>query len=86
MALTAATHHSAAKVVAGELNPGLRAQTTVSAGSRLAALKEPELLVGGLWAPRCPGSGVPSLALAVLGGGCVGVDALLPRLPCPSRR
>ena len=26
-------------------------------------------------APRCPGSGVPSLALAVLGGGGDGVDA-----------
>ena len=73
MALTAATHHSAAKVVASEMNSGLRTQTTVSAGSRKAALKEPELLVGGLGAPRCPGSGVPSLALAVLGGD--GVDA-----------
>ena len=73
MALTAATHHSAAKVVAGEMDSGLRAQTTVSAGSRPAALKE--LLVGGLGAPRCPGSGVPSLALAVLGGGDDGVDA-----------
>ena len=73
--LTAATHHSAAKVVAREMNSGLRAQTTVSAGSRPAALKVPELLVGGLGAPRCPGSGVPSLALAVLGGDGDGVDA-----------
>ena len=75
MALTAATHHSAAKVVAGEMNSGLRAHTTVSAGSRPAALKKPELLVGGLGGPRCPGSGVPSLDLAVLGGGGDGVDA-----------
>ena len=58
-----------------EMNSGLRAQTTVSAGSRKAALQEPELLVGRLGAPRCPGSGVPSLALAVLGGGGDGVDA-----------
>ena len=75
MALNAAAHHSAAKVVAGEMDSGLRAQTTVSAGSRPAALKELELLVGGLGAPRCPGSDAPSLALAVLGGGGDGVDA-----------
>ena len=74
MALTAATHHSAAKVVAGEMDSGLRAQMTVSAGSRPAALKEPELLVGGAEAPRCPDSGAPSLALAVLGGCGDGVD------------
>ena len=48
MALTAATHHSAVMVVAGEMDSGLRAQATVSAGSRPAGLKEPELLVGGL--------------------------------------
>ena len=48
---------------------------TASSGSRPAVLKEPELLVGGLGAPRCPGSGAPSLALAVLGGGGDGVDA-----------
>ena len=57
------------------MSPGLRAQTTVSAGSRPAALKEPEVPVEILGAPQCPGSGVPSLALDVLGGGSDGVDA-----------
>ena len=66
--------HGADRCHTPQLNSGLRSQTTVSEGSRQAALKEPELLVGGLGGLRCPGSGVPSLALAILGGGD-GVDA-----------
>ena len=41
MALNAAVHHSAVKVAAGDLNSGLRAQTTFSAGARPGVLKDP---------------------------------------------
>ena len=68
MALTAAAHHSAGKVAAGETYSGPRAQTTVSAGPRPAAMKEPELLVGWSGALQCPGAGVPSLAMPLLAG------------------
>ena len=46
-------------------------------GQRRVALDclEAGVAGGGLGAPRCRGSGVPSLALAVLGGGGDGVDA-----------
>ena len=39
--MNAAVHHSAVKVAAGEMNSGLRAQTTFSAGARPGVLKDP---------------------------------------------
>ena len=86
MELAAALHHSrdARSEVAHEAPRG---QKTASSGSRPAALKEPELLVGG-----ARGAAMPGLRCAVARPRCSGrrrrrwCGRLLPRLPCPSRQ
>ena len=65
-ALTAVTHHSAEKVVAGETNSGPRAQKTVSEGRRPGVLKDPrppwvEAVTVGYVAASVPSLGVPRL-------------------------
>ena len=75
MALTAATHHSAEKVVAGETYSGLRAQKTVRAtGARPGVLKDP----GQPWVEAVTvgyvAASVPPLGVLLLQGD-EGVDA-----------
>ena len=76
MALTAATHHSAEKVVAGETYSGLRAQKTVSEGRRPGVLKDP----GPPWVEAVTvghvAALVPPLVVPLLQGD-EGVDAAL---------
>ena len=75
MALTAAAHHSAEKVVAGETYSGLRAQKTVSEGRRPGVLKDP----GPPWVEAvtvgCVAASVPPLGVPLLQGD-EGVDAV----------